>query len=165
MPIREIIFIAAGIILAAVVFAFATCRFLGKNARIRRTVAGKRFTDSKSFEKGWITERGEDGYKYRDFTGCYIILVFDKPVLNGNYSRFENIYIGQSLNVCRRVHNHFNGKGNGDVYADIRGGKHVYVQLLKCRKKDMNELERRLIKAFGATRSYNSTRGGGRKRR
>lgn len=156
----------AAVVVAAVVLLLAAVLLKTSGARrIRRTVSGKRFVDYRSFEKSWITEKsgnkGVSGLKYSDGAGCYVILVFDNPVLNGNYSRFENIYIGQSVNVCRRVHSHFNGNGNGDIYADIKYGKYVYVQLLMCRKKDMNELERKLIEAFGATASYNVTKGGG----
>lgn len=130
-------------------------------------VTSGHFISCRDFEKNWIAaENGEtgSGLKYRDGPGCYVITIFNHPVTDGNYRNYENIYIGQSLNICQRVHNHFNGKGNGDVYADVRNGKSVYVRLLRCDRKQMNDLERKLIKAFNATSSYNSTEGGGTRR-
>ena len=76
------------------------------------------------------------------------------------YMHYENIYIGQSQNICQRVHNHLNGKGKGDVYADIKYGMEAYVRLIPCKEKKMNEKEKELIEAFHATESYNKTKGG-----
>ena len=42
--------------------------------------------------------------------------------------------------MCKRVHSHFNGKGNGDVYADIKYGK--YVQFYPCGKNELNKIEK-----------------------
>ena len=74
-------------------------------------------------------------------------------------TEFEENWMSGAVGASR-VHAHFNGKGNGDVYADVRNGKHVYVQLKPCPKDQMNDLEKSLIAAFHATDSYNSTRGG-----
>lgn len=63
-----------------------------------------------------------------------------------------------------RVRNHLNGTGNGDVYADVREAKPVFVHLEGCEESQMDDLEKRLIDAFHATESYNSTRGGARRR-
>ena len=140
-----------------------------RRAELRESAYKEEFIPSAQFERDWIVggSRGRSaftGYKYEDGPGCYIILIFDSPVEDGDYSGYENVYIGQSVNVCQRVHNHFNGKGNGDVYADVRNGKSVYVQFKRCDKADMNRIEKELIDAFDATSSYNNTRGGGVKR-
>ncbi len=162
----EYIIAAAVLLLIATVLA-ATSKWRRKR-KIRRTVRKMEFISSTEFEKNWITDKSgnksTDGYKCIDGSGCYVILVFSSPVRGRSFSGYENIYIGQSLNVCQRVHNHFNGKGNGNIFADIREGKSVYVQLMMCRKKEMNDLEKQLIEAFDATKSYNVTKGGGKKR-
>ena len=135
-----------------------------KQARLRRTVKKGEFTFWEKFEDGWIvSEKERTGLKYNDFSGCYVILIFAKPVRGRRFSRWENIYIGQSVNVCQRVHNHFNGKGNGNVYADVRDGKYVYVRLIPVKQKRLNDMETALIEAFSATESYNKTKGGARK--
>ena len=118
------------------------------------------------FEEKWVVSNGRNkskrriGFKYQDGSGCYVVTIYKRPVKDEKWSKYENIYIGQSIHVCQRVHNHFNGKGNGYIYADILKGRYVYVHFVMCPKEEMNELEKRLIQAFNATDSYNRTRGG-----
>lgn len=138
-----------------------------KNREIRENIAYGNFIPYEDFERDWIAakwkKQGLAGYKYNDGCGCYVIVVFDYPVVDNNYLNYENIYIGQSIHVCQRIHNHFNGRGNGDVYADIKYGKYVYVSIVPCYREEMNDLEKQLIRAFNATASYNNTRGGGKR--
>lgn len=135
-----------------------------KNAAFRAEIESGMFISLDEFEKNWISDRygnkGLAGYKYNDGPGCYVIMIYGSEPSNPGGDDYENIYIGQSVKVCQRVHNHFNGKGNGDVYADRKMGKHLYVHFEACSKEEMNALEKRLISVFGATRSYNKTRGG-----
>ena len=167
MTTSEYILLALG---GAVALLIALCfrRAPMNQQKLKKTVTDNTFIYYKDFEKNWIVE-GKDGqkpygYKYLDDSGCYIITVYDRFVGDGNYWNYENIYIGQSVDVCQRVHDHFNGKGKGDIYADIKYGKHVYVQLILCGEKKMNALEKRLIRLFDATKSYNETKGGGKQR-
>jgi len=136
-----------------------------QNKRIRSSILQGKFIHASVFEKNWISakhkNKGIAGYKYNDTSGCYVILFFDQLVTDNNFRDFENIYIGQSVKICQRVHNHFTGKGKGDVYADIKYGKQAYVQFVPCPKSDMNKVEKELIKIFNAQKSYNNTRGGG----
>lgn len=126
---------------------------------------GERFISEEEFMKDWITEMDGrkciSGYKAHEFSGCYVILIFESPVTDGCYLGYDDIYIGQSVNVTKRVHQHFSGKGNGDVYADIKYGKSVYVLLVPCEREEMNDLEKALISEFESTDSYNATSGGG----
>ena len=62
------------------------------------------------------------------------------------------------------MRNHLTGHGNGDVYADVRMGKPVFVKLVPCTAEQMNALEKNLIRTFNATSSYNSTAGGSKRR-
>ena len=136
-----------------------------KDKEILEGIYGGRFVPVDEFEENWIVGGGRGksgfaGYKYEDGPGCYIILIFSHEVEGGDWDSYDDVYIGQSVNMCARVHAHFNGKGNGDVYADVRNGKHVYVQFKPCAKEEMNDLEKSLIGLFHATDSYNNTRGG-----
>lgn len=135
-----------------------------KNEEIRNNILNKTFVYYTDFEKNWIISKqgnkAMSGYKCLDVPGCYVILIFDHLVRDNKYSGYQNIYIGQSVNMCKRVHNHFNGKGNGDVYADIKYGKYVYVQFYPCGKNELNKIEKNLIAAFHAKSSYNMTSGG-----
>ena len=156
-------YIACGALLILLVLFFAarSSRRV-TNSRLRRKIRRGEFLHYSKFEKNWITEGADKptGYKYADFSGCYVIMIFDKPVRGKRFVNYENIYIGQSVNVCQRVHNHFNGKGKGDVYADIKYGKEAYVRIVPVKPKRLNDMETALIEAFAATESYNKTRGG-----
>ncbi len=148
-----------------VLFPIIFRRHFQEDKRVLKSIYRREFISYQDFEKGWIITRpGKkvDGYKYRDTSGCYVILIFKKPVRNKNYKHYENVYVGQSINICKRVHNHFRGRGNGDVYFDIKSGKSVYVQLIPCAREKLNDQEKKLIKAFQATQSYNKTSGGSR---
>lgn len=132
-------------------------------ARLRKRIRSGRFIHYTDFEENWRTEADDGsktGYKYNDFSGCYVIMIFEKKVHFGRFKNYDNIYIGQSVNVCQRVHNHFSGKGKGDVYADIKYGMEAYVRIIPCKVKRLNAMEKKLIDAFHATNSYNKTKGG-----
>ncbi len=142
--------------------------FLGnrKKTKLKRKIYSGKFLYYKEFESGWIISDGRGksetptGFKYEDGPGCYVITIYNRPVKHKKWGNYENIYIGQSLHIFQRVHRHFNGKGNGDIYADIKYGKYVYVRFVKCKKEEMNDLEKELISTFNATSSYNKTKGG-----
>lgn len=34
--------------------------------------------------------------------------------------------------MYKRVYNHLTGHGSGDVYADVKYGKYVYVKFIAC---------------------------------
>lgn len=132
-----------------------------KKNKLKREIYSGTFLYYKDFEQRWIAkDKSRTGFKYEDGPGCYVITIYHRPVKRNRWKNYENIYIGQSVNVYQRVHNHFNGKGNGDIYADIKYGKHVYVRFIRCQKQEMNDLEKELIATFDATSSYNKTKGG-----
>jgi hypothetical protein len=127
---------------------------------LKKLIRSKQFLFWQDFEKNWLADG--KGYKYQDTPGCYVILSFKKRPSRNHLERFDDVYVGQSVHLCQRVHNHFNGKGNGDIYADLRYGRFVYVALIPCKQRDLNENEKILIEAFDATTSYNKTKGGAR---
>ena len=124
------------------------------------------FIPMTKFEENWIKRKcGNEivsGYQRKQMCGCYVILIFDYPTVS--YEKFQNVYVGQSVNVYKRVHDHFNGKGNGDIYADAKYGKYLYVKIIPCEANEMNDLEKKLISFYESTKSYNKTAGGGIKR-
>lgn len=136
-----------------------------RKRRIRKILRDELPVSAQEFEENWITGRDRrepDGYKYHEFPGCYVILFYDvKPEVEDDFDRYHDVYVGQSLNVTERVHHHFTGYGRGDVYADLKAGRYVYVKLIPCEREGLNDLERALIDEYGATESYNATAGGG----
>lgn len=134
-----------------------------RKTKLKRNIYSGKFLYYKEFEDNWIVSSHSSeptGLKYNDGPGCYVITIYKRPVRRKQWDTYENIYIGQSVNIYKRVHNHFNGKGNGDIYADIKYGKYVYVRFIRCKKEEMNNLEKNLISTFNATSSYNKTKGG-----
>lgn len=133
-------------------------------AALRQSILGSQMISANGFLGNWKTTKSGNkvtgGYKTLDQPGCYVIVTSPSP----DGKAYENVYVGQSLHVCSRVRNHLTGHGNGDVYADVRNGKPVFVKNVPCSAQQMNDLERDLIRAFNATSSYNSTAGGSRRR-
>ncbi|MGN0687013.1 MAG: hypothetical protein ACI4KA_02775 [Oscillospiraceae bacterium] len=159
---RQMVLLAVLCVLV-IAYIFAANSRRAVNARLRRRIRSGKFIHYTEFEENWriSDESGSrTGYKYNDFPGCYIIMIFEKKVHFRRFRGYDNIYIGQSVNVCQRVHNHFCGKGKGDVYADIKYGMQAYVRIIPCKVKKLNKTEKRLIEAFNATDSYNKTKGG-----
>lgn len=122
-------------------------------------VGGGEFISADRFVRDYQTRYASDGSP-----GCYVILVFDEPVRNDSWSEYSRSYVGQSVSVYKRVYGHLTGKGNGDVYADFRDGKNVYVSIVKCSRAELNSKEKELIAAFDSGRSYNRTSGGSARR-
>ena len=159
-------FYAALYLLLVIAFAVLVWYLSGrKKRRIKKILRDGDFLSAEEFEANWIlgeARRAEDGYKYHVFPGCYIILFFDMlPEEGDDFDRPDDVYVGQSLHVTERVHHHFTGYGRGDVYADRKAGRHVYVKMIPCDREGLNDLERALIEEYHATDSYNATAGGG----
>ncbi len=125
------------------------------------SVQGK-WISSEEFMNDWIIDRNKQkGYKYQDRPGCYVIMTFDHSLKNqDDLLHYQNVYVGQSLNVYHRIFNHFSARGNGKVYSDIRNGMYAYVRIVPCKAKQLNEKEKELIELYHATNSYNQTSGG-----
>lgn len=163
----------------AISFLLVKTKNKKRNQQLARVLSAS-FMSSTEFNEAWIVpsyqvgaavrRRGTRifakeikygrGLKYLDEPGCYVILIFDEPVTNGDYSGYKDVYVGQSITMYQRVRDHFSGKGNGDVYADIKYGKYVYAQFFSCMESELNLKERELIRLFNATESYNKTSGG-----
>ena len=119
----------------------------------------------KQFEANWIRDRQKQkGFHYCDKPGCYAILIYRFPHVLPGAAGYTNVYVGQSLEVYKRIHNHLNRKGNGDVYADVRDGKHIEIEVYPCKAARLNSLEKKLIRRYHAESYYNRTAGGGAKR-
>lgn len=124
---------------------------------IRRKAKHAKSITCATFLKNW------DMYRPIDKPGCYIILIYKRrPFRHAaqHCKRYNEVYIGQSVNMYKRVYNHLTGHGNGDVYADVKYGRYVYVKFIPCTAEQLNVYEKGLIDEFNATKSYNRTKGG-----
>ena len=90
--------------------------------------------------------------------GCYVIVIYnDNGVM-------DNLYVGQSVDVRRRIKEHITGHGNKRVYQDVLQKKQIRIFPVYCKEKQLNRLEKKLIRVFRARKSYNIQRGGAKKR-
>lgn len=112
----------------------------------------RRYISLPSFLESWRQNK-------EDHPGCYIILIYNKKLIV-NPMHYDDIYIGQSVHVRRRVFHHIRGHGNGEVYYGLRSGCRICILITKCRKKKLNQYEKELIEFFDATSSINMTTGG-----
>lgn len=115
---------------------------------------------AQQFLENWATQEklGEQAGNYLDYCGCYAIATYGSAVRKDDYSAFRDIYIGASSNMGTSIRADIIGRGNPDVYADVKYKQHVYVLLYPCPEKQLNELETSLITALDADASYNALR-------
>lgn len=75
----------------------------------------------------------------------------------------DQYYIGQGIKVLDRVNDHFNGRGNGDVYADYKYGANWSIRVVSLDSSNfhtLNQLEREYINHYDSYQNgYNKTRG------
>lgn len=141
------------------------------NYKLKKIVYSGKFVSSDFVLNNWIVHGkgykydNTTGLKYINIPGCYVIKMYKHRVPFSFIHRInahENVYVGQSLHLTGRVYNHLSGKGKGDVYGELKFNKRkIYISFRPCRKGKLNYLEKKLIKKYNATQSYNHTKGGG----
>ena len=118
------------VIIAGCIQLIAIERQRQHQAALRQSILGSQMISAGNFLGNWKTTKSGNkvtgGYKMLDQPGCYVIVTSPSP----DGKAYENVYVGQSLYVCSRVRNHLTGHGNGDVYADVRNGKPVFVKIV-----------------------------------
>ncbi|MBR7006936.1 MAG: GIY-YIG nuclease family protein [Candidatus Methanomethylophilaceae archaeon] len=102
----------------------------------------------------------DDRLHSRRIPGCYVILVYKGRHASRNPENYLMGYVGQSVNVFSRVHEHLVGEGNEGVRSAIKAGRRVMVQPFPCSAESLNDMERLLIAAMSRDRLYNMTDGG-----
>jgi hypothetical protein len=91
--------------------------------------------------------------KFIDCAGTYVLCNQEE----------DKYYVGQATSFQRRLHQHFTGKGNPDVYFDYRSGKPFTIYLFPLngsRFHNLNDQERHYIAKYRAfEEGYNKTHG------
>ena len=154
---KEILIIAAAVLAAAILLFIILRAARPVTKKVESAIRRKKYVSQEKFMKSWQEDK-------KDFPGCYVVLIYDKRLVI-NPMNYDDIYVGQSVNVRRRVFSHLKGHGNGDVYYGLRSGCKVYVIIIKCSRKRLNIREKELIEYFNATSSLNMTRGGSARRK
>lgn len=124
-----------------------------ENSKIKKLSKQATEINAKDFLKMRKDKAKKKQFINNDFQGVYILLNQNKKIY----------YVGQSINVLKRVNNHFSGKGNGDVYADFKYGDTFTIKTIPLENsgfKNLNDLEKQAITVFKAyKKGYNKTRG------
>lgn len=110
------------------------------------------------FLQNWEIQNGaavQPGDGYMGFSGCYVIATYAHPVKKGDFSKFRDLYVGKSENVGDSIFKDLTGRGNVDVYADVKYKQCVYILVYPCLPEKIDELEASLVTALDADRSYN----------
>lgn len=153
---NTIFFISGGVILILILIVIIANASKPITVKVEKKIRNKKYISQDEFFKSWERDKS-------DYPGCYVILIYDKKLIF-NPLNYDEIYVGQSVNVRKRIFNHLMGHGNGDVYYGLKSGCKVYIVIQKCNKKKLNESEIDLIEYFEATDSLNVTRGGSARR-
>ena len=92
-------------------------------------------------------------HKFQDCAGTYVL----------HNQEDDKYYVGQATSFQRRLHQHFTGKGNPDVYFDYRSRKSFTIYLFPLngsRFNNLNDQERHYIAKYRAfEEGYNKTHG------
>lgn len=113
---------------------------------------------AEQFLQNWEIQNGAGvhaGEGYMAFGGCYVIATYDHVVKKGDFSKFRDLYVGKAQSIGASVHADLTGKGNVDVYADVKYKQHVYILVYPCPSDKLDELEASLVTALDADQSYN----------
>ncbi|MBQ9031619.1 MAG: GIY-YIG nuclease family protein [Parasporobacterium sp.] len=145
---------AAVLLLFLLILIIRRARSLPK--KIASKIRRRKYISMENFLDSWHESK-------EDFPGCYVILIYDKRLIV-NPMNYDDIYVGQSVNVRHRVFSHLMGHGNGNVYYGLKSGCRVYLIICKLRRRKLNRAEKELIDYFHATSSLNMTRGGSARR-
>ena len=110
------------------------------------------------FLQNWEIQNGlaiQPGGGYMGFSGCYVIATYAHAVKKGDFSKFRDLYVAKAENIGASIFRDLTGKGNVDVYADVKYKQSVYILVYPCPAEKLDELEASLITALDADRSYN----------
>ena len=98
-----------------------------------------------------------------DCSGIYVLLFYaEDPSRTGKGEKYDDIYVGQSLNVYTRVKEHLECRSHlKKVQTLLNEGCYVYARVYECEESELNFYEKYCIMYWEATQSLNTTRGGG----
>lgn len=113
---------------------------------------------ARTFAKKWRNYADAPGISSAgcySVSGCYVFLRFSNKNNKGKLHRFDDVYVGGSTDMGASVMRHLEGKGNPDVYADVKYGQNVRVLLFPYPPEQLRAKTQELIELLDANRSYN----------
>lgn len=122
--------------------------------RVRKKIFSETWYEAHQFYDEWPTE---GGLRDNDCLGVFILLVFDHPVTDGDYSCYENVFVGKAAKAYKGAYAQLVGRGNRKIFKDFNDpSKHIYIQARFYHRDDVDKMERTLIGSLKANESYNS---------
>ncbi len=135
------------VVVAGFIF-FIRKKDLELKGRVNEMVQNQVTTNANNFLKDYnsLAKKRNGAIGNLDASGVYVLFIY---------------YVGQSINVLKRVKTHLTGSGNGDVYADFKYNDNFEVTIHHCNKDELNDIERAFITKYKASTSqgYNKNRG------
>ena len=113
---------------------------------------------ARTFAKKWLNYDDAPGISDTGcygLPGCYVFLRFSEKNNVKKLHRFDDVYVGGSTDMGASVMRHLEGKGNPDVYADVKYGQNVRVLLFPYPPEQLRAKTQELISLLDANRSYN----------
>ena len=122
--------------------------------RVRKKIFAEPWIEANKFYEEWPTK---GVLRDNDCLGVYMLLVFDHPVTDGNYSDYENVFVGKAAKAYKGAYAQLVGRGNRQIYKDFKNpDKYVYIQARFYHKDDVDRMERTLAGSLKAEKSYNA---------
>lgn len=110
--------------------------------------------DLHDFARLWVNPAAEGAWML-DSPGCYAIVSFGEPARKGSPAEVLGVYVASADKLGPAVDAEFSGRGNVDVYADVKYGQRVCAYLYPCPEDSRPKLESALVAVFDAAGSYN----------
>lgn len=141
-------------LIAAVGFIIVRVRRVRATKEARAKVFNGPWIDARDLVAGWENENQK--YKQLDDSGCYILLVFDHEVKDGNYTDYKDVFVGKANKACEGAYSHLSGEGIEEIAQDFQDeSRFVYVQIRAYEADVLERRERSLVKVMNARKSYN----------
>ena len=143
------------ILIAAFVFCMVAFRgpYIAKKARAK--VLAEPWIDARDLVKDWAKK--ESQYRNGDGLGCYLMIVFDHEVTDGNYEGFIESYVGKANKAYKGAYAQLPGHGIDELAQDYKDpSRFIYVQARFYDKDDVDKMQRTLVGSLKSHKSYNT---------
>ncbi|MBO4365619.1 MAG: hypothetical protein J5804_04925 [Eggerthellaceae bacterium] len=135
--------------IAAAIFISVKLRGVRNTKSARARILGGTWIPAQDLIAGCADENGE--YRKFDGPGCYIILVFDHEVTNGDFGNYREAYVGKSDKAYEAACAQLADLGIEDSgQADQSENNHAYVQVRFYEEKHLGTREETIAKLLKA---------------
>ena len=97
---------------------------------------------------------GGKGEGYLGNSGCFIFLTLGKGHKK-ELADYKDVYVESAANMGKAIKDQLDGRGNIDVYADVKYDQNVNILIYPCEESGMEQMKEALIVALDADQSYN----------